>query len=111
MKEQEFEHVKEHTTKCFSHLVRNCSFTGLITVASAQHHERFDGLGYPKGLGREDIHEFSRIIRLTDTFDAWTSDRPHRRLHPIEKAIEFIRTNENQIFDTVVVEPFIEIFS
>jgi len=111
LEEKEYEHIKEHTTKGFSHLVRNCSFDGLTTVASVQHHERHDGLGYPKSLGGNDIHEFSRIVSLTDTFDAWTSDRPHRRLNSIENAVEFVRSNENKLFDPLVVNRFVEVFS
>ena len=108
--QEEFEQVKEHTTKGFTHLLRNSSFDGLTTVASVQHHERYDGLGYPKSLGGQDIHEFSRIISLTDAFDAWTSDRPHRRLHSVQNAIEFIRANESQIFDPALVNNFVELF-
>lgn len=111
LEESEFEKVKEHTTKGFTHLVRHCSFDGLTTVASVQHHERYDGLGYPKSLGGDDIHEFSRIISLTDTFDAWTSDRPHRRLHSIDNAIDFIRTNESTLFDPKFAQSFVEVFS
>jgi len=106
----EFEKVKSHTTKGFSHLVRNCFFDGMATVASVQHHECFDGSGYPKNLSGSDIHEFSRIITLADFFDAWTSDRPHRRLNPIENAVEYIRCNENKIFDPTLVKAFMTIF-
>ena len=108
---EEYEHVKEHTTKGFSHLIRTCDFDGLTTGASDQHHERYDGMCYPKSLGGTDIHEFSRIISLTDTFDAWTSDRPHRRLHSVENAIQFIQKSGNELFDPEMVEYFIEVFS
>ncbi len=108
LKTDEFEKVKEHTTKGFSHLVRNCSFEGLTTVASVQHHERFDGGGYPKALNGESIHEYSRIITLSDFFDAWTSDRPHRRLNTVEDAMEFINANKKKIFDPQMVQYFAE---
>lgn len=106
----EFEQVKRHTVEGFSHLVHNCSFDGLATVATVQHHERFDGNGYPKKLTGAEIHEFSRIITLADFFDAWTSDRPHRRLNSITNAVEYIRCNENKIFDPKLAEQFRTIF-
>jgi HD-GYP domain-containing protein (c-di-GMP phosphodiesterase class II) len=106
----EFDHVKEHTIKGFSHLVRNCSFDGLSTIASVQHHERFDGAGYPNNLQAERIHEYSRIISVTDSFDAWTSDRPHRRMQSIESALEFLRSNQAKMFDPDVVDRFLTIF-
>jgi HD-GYP domain-containing protein (c-di-GMP phosphodiesterase class II) len=106
----EFEIVKEHTVKGFTHLVRNCSFDGLSTIASVQHHERFDGKGYPNSIDGEKIHEFARIIAVTDAFDAWTSDRPHRRMNSVEEAIAFLKAHDGDIFDPQVVKSFIEIF-
>ncbi|MFQ5649074.1 MAG: HD-GYP domain-containing protein [bacterium] len=110
LEDKEFEKVKEHTTKGFTHLVRNCFFDGISSVASVQHHERFDGCGYPNKLQGDAIHEYSRIITVTDFFDAWTSDRPHRRLNSIENALEFLRSNEDKMFDGKLVRSFVEVF-
>ncbi len=108
--EDEIEQIREHTTKGFAHLVHHCAFDGITTVASVQHHERFDGLGYPKALQGQSIHEFSRIIALADFFDAWTSDRPHRRMHSVENAMDFIQDNQSKIFDPAIAQHFLEIF-
>ncbi|MFQ5750512.1 MAG: HD-GYP domain-containing protein [bacterium] len=110
IEDAEFETIKAHTTKGFHHLFRKCSFDGLSALATVQHHERFDGTGYPKELSGKDIHEYSRIISLTDFFDAWTSDRPHRRLHTIDEAIEFIKNNEGKIFDPILAHTFVRLF-
>jgi len=109
LNEKELAHIREHTKNGFSHLVKNCSFDGLTIVASAQHHERFDGDGYPKKLVGNDIDEFSRIVTLTDAFDAWTSDRPHRRLQSAQTAMTFIQKNQNKIFDPTIAQTFMEI--
>ncbi|MFQ5677487.1 MAG: HD-GYP domain-containing protein [bacterium] len=109
LEKEEFEVVKEHTVVGFRHLVGHCSFDGLSSVASVQHHERYDGMGYPRKIEGEAIHEYSRIITLLDFFDAWTSDRPHRRLHSIEKAVEQIKNDEGA-FDPAIVEAFLELF-
>lgn len=108
--DDEFEKIKEHTTMGFTHLVRNCYFDGISTVASVQHHERFDGGGYPNSIEGDEIHEYSRIITVADFFDAWTSDRPHRRLNTIDNAMEFLRNNEDKIFDSNIVRNFVEVF-
>lgn len=110
LNDKEFEHVKEHTTLGFSHLVRNSLFDGVSTVATVQHHERVDGQGYPNRLQGEAIHEYSRIISVSDFFDALTSDRPHRRLLAIEDALELIKQHETSIFDAEVARSFIEVF-
>ena len=106
----ELEKVREHTTMGFRHLIGPCSFDGLSSVASVQHHERFDGSGYPRKIEGEDIHEYSRIITLIDFFDAWTSDRPHRRLNSIDKTLDFIESDEGKVFDPKMVEAFLDIF-
>ena len=106
LEEREFEKIKEHTIKGFEHLVRNCSFDGLATIASVQHHERYDGKGYPKNLAGDLIHEFSRIITLTDFFDALTSDRPHRRMNSVADAVKYIKEKESTTFDPDLVKIF-----
>ncbi len=108
---EEFEQVKQHTTKGFTHLVHNCAFDGITTVASVQHHERFDGTGYPKRLHGNSIHEFSRIITLTDFFDAWTSDRPHRRMHSLSDAVAYIQEEQGSIFDPALAQSFTRLFT
>lgn len=110
LEEIELEKVREHTTIGFRHLIGPCSFDGLSSVASVQHHERFDGSGYPRKIEGDDIHEYSRIITLIDFFDAWTSDRPHRRLHSIEETLRYIENDAGKAFDPKVIEAFLDIF-
>jgi ribonuclease P protein subunit RPR2 len=55
------------------------------------HHERWDGSGYPIGLGSEDIPIGARLFAVADAFDAMTTDRPYRRALTIEDAIEELR--------------------
>ncbi len=110
LEEIEQEKVREHTTKGFRHLIGPCSFDGLSSVASVQHHERFDGSGYPRKIGGDDIHEYSRIITLIDFYDASTSDRPHRRLHSIDQTLDFIESDEGKAFDPKIVDVFLDIF-
>lgn len=68
------------------------------------HHERWDGRGYPDGLGGEEIPFGSRVIFVADAFDALTSDRPYRRGKARDEAVAIIRENAGAQFDEVVVQ-------
>ncbi|HVN71514.1 MAG TPA: HD-GYP domain-containing protein, partial [Desulfomonilia bacterium] len=71
------------------------------------HHERFDGKGYPSGLGGKEIPLLSRIIALADSYDAMTSDRPYRNGLPIDRAIEEIVRCTGTQFDPELATMFI----
>jgi HD-GYP domain-containing protein (c-di-GMP phosphodiesterase class II) len=67
-------------------LSRIVAFAGLAAIAGA-HHERLDGKGYPRGLKGDEIALETRIITVSDIFDALTADRPYRAAMPISKAV------------------------
>jgi response regulator RpfG family c-di-GMP phosphodiesterase len=71
------------------------------------HHERYDGKGYPSGIGGEEIPLLSRIITLADSYDAMTSDRPYRNGLPMDKAIEEIVRCMGSQFDPELAKLFI----
>ncbi|MDQ7844492.1 MAG: HD domain-containing phosphohydrolase [Armatimonadota bacterium] len=74
-----------------------------------QHHEWFDGSGYPEGLKGEAISLHARVLAVADTYDALVSSRPYRRgLHP-EQAVEVIRKGAGTQFDPRVVEAFLQV--
>jgi response regulator RpfG family c-di-GMP phosphodiesterase len=72
------------------------------------HHERYDGKGYPSGIGGEEIPFLSRIIALADAYDAMTTDRPYRNGLPVDKAIEEITRCMGGQFDPELAKLFIE---
>jgi len=71
------------------------------------HHERYDGKGYPAGIGGGEIPLLSRIITLADSYDAMTTDRPYRNGLPIDKAIEEIIRCIGSQFDPELANMFI----
>ena len=75
------------------------------------HHERFDGSGYPNGLGGEEIPLFARIIAVADVYSALTADRPYRSAYQVSEAIEYIMGNADRQFDAIVVAAFLKIIS
>jgi putative two-component system response regulator len=70
------------------------------------HHERFDGTGYPRGLGGEEIPVVGRIAAVADVFDALTRDRPYRRAMPIASATEVMLDGRGSHFDPEMLDPF-----
>ena len=92
------------------HLGRNCFIKGLITIVCLQHHERCDGSGYLKGMTGSEIHEYSKIVGIADFFDAYTSDRPWRRLHTIAEGITYLKEQSGRLFDERLVKHFLRFY-
>jgi HD-GYP domain-containing protein (c-di-GMP phosphodiesterase class II) len=78
-----------------------------ISEAILYHHERFDGTGYPFGLAGEAIPILSRIVLVSDAFDAMTSKRAYQPALPVDFAVHEITKNAGTQFDPAVVEIFI----
>jgi putative two-component system response regulator len=72
------------------------------------HHERWDGDGYPTGLGGAEIPLGARVLAVVDAFDAMISDRPYRRALPAEAAVEEVDRCAGSQFDPVVARVFVE---
>jgi putative two-component system response regulator len=70
------------------------------------HHERFDGSGYPHGLGGNDIPVSARIVALADVYDALTSKRPYKTALPHERARQYILDQRARQFDPAIVDCF-----
>jgi HD-GYP domain-containing protein (c-di-GMP phosphodiesterase class II) len=76
-----------------------------------QHHERLDGTGYPNGLEGDDICIAARILAVADVYDALVSERPYRAPWNHRRAMDFICERRKRLFDTNVVEAFLEIMT
>jgi len=82
------------------------AFADIMPIVT-DHHERFDGKGYPNGLAGEEIHINARILAVADTYDAMTSDRPYRKGRDVEAAVAEIWNEAGSQFDPKVVEAFL----
>ncbi len=78
----------------------------LAAKIALEHHEKWDGSGYPKGLKGEEISIEARITTVSDVFDALTSERPYKRAWPVEDAIKYIEDQKGISFDPQIVEKF-----
>ncbi|MFP4054014.1 MAG: HD-GYP domain-containing protein [Phycisphaerae bacterium] len=84
--------------------------TDLITLArevAMSHHERWDGLGYPRGLGGEDIPLPARLVAIVDVFDALLAKRCYKEAYSLEKALDIITREKGKHFDPEVTEAFL----
>ncbi|MBI4743947.1 MAG: HD domain-containing protein [Actinobacteria bacterium] len=73
------------------------------------HHERFNGLGYPAGLGGKRIPLGARILAIADAFEAITTDRPYRKARTMVEAIDELKKHSGTQFDPLLVEAFIKV--
>jgi putative nucleotidyltransferase with HDIG domain len=73
------------------------------------HHERFDGTGYPQGLGGDEIPLAARIFSVVDAFDAMSTDRPYRRALTLDRAVAELIGGSGTQFDPGVVGSFLKI--
>ncbi|ROH92048.1 DUF3369 domain-containing protein [Stagnimonas aquatica] len=73
-------------------------------IIAAQHHERWDGQGYPGGLRGEDIHLYGRISALADVFDALGSERCYKSAWPLEDILALVREQRGRQFDPRLVD-------
>lgn len=80
--------------------------SGLTRDVVAFHHERWDGRGYPWGLGGENIPLAARIFALADAFDAMTSTRVHAHALPTEIALQRLDELAGSRLDPALVQPF-----
>jgi len=71
------------------------------------HHERWDGEGYPDGLKGLDIPFGARVIAVADSFDAMTSDRPYRAGMPTDKAVQILREGRGQQWEPMIIDAFL----
>ncbi|HZP97036.1 MAG TPA: HD domain-containing phosphohydrolase [Candidatus Limnocylindria bacterium] len=104
--EAELAYMKAHAEKTgefLAHLVFPHDMREVPLIA-AQHHERMDGKGYPKGLGADRIHIGARIVAAADVFDALTAPRYYKPAYPLEKTLEIMDGMAGDHLDPRVME-------
>lgn len=74
------------------------------SIVAYEHHERWDGLGYPRKIGGTDIHIYGRITAVADVFDALGSDRCYKKAWTLERILEFFKAESGKQFDPRLTE-------
>lgn len=80
-----------------------------VRTTVLQHHERYDGKGYPYGIAGEEILLKARVLAVIDAFDAMLAARPYRNALPFSKAVEEIKACAGTQFDPFIVKAFVEL--
>ena len=78
------------------------------SIISHEHHEKWDGSGYPRALKGEEIHVYGRITALADVFDALKCKRVYKEPWPMEDILEYIKAQRGEHFDPALVDLFFE---
>ncbi len=107
---EEFEIMKQHTligAKILGGSDVDYLKTGAIIALN--HHEKFDGSGYPNGLKGKEIPIEGRVVAIADVFDALTSRRPYKEPFPIDKSLKIILDSRGTHFDPDVVDAFFSV--
>ena len=107
--EAEFEIMKTHTTKAHRILkISNRKVINAADIIATQHHEKWNGSGYPYGLKREEIHIYGRIVAIADVLDALTHKRIYKEAWSIDKAFSYIADRKGTQFDPELVDILVE---
>ncbi len=104
----EFEKIKEHPRAGARILEPIGTYEKVIPIV-LQHHERFDGSGYPFGLAGAEIDFGARILAVADVYDSLFNDRPYRAGWSQPEVIKYIRDQAGIQFDPAVVQAFLEV--
>jgi len=100
--------MQKHTQIAYDFFKDHTDFSVTEILPALEHHERVDGNGYPMGKKGDEIHLFSKIIAITDTYDSLTSDRPFRKAYPQCEAIELIMGSAGRAYDFEITNIFVK---
>lgn len=104
---EEFEEIKKHSRLGYDLLLPFKNMNLLSRHISYQHHERYDGSGYPRGLEGDSIIEYARIVAIVDCYDAMTSDRVYRTAMMPADAIKEIAHKSKDQYDPKIIKIFL----
>jgi response regulator RpfG family c-di-GMP phosphodiesterase len=104
---EEFEVMKTHAQLGYEMLKHSQKpILQAAAIVSKEHHEKYNGKGYPLGLIGEEIHIFARITAVADVFDALGSDRVYKKAWEDEKIFELFRSERGEHFDPKIIDLF-----
>lgn len=104
----EFELVKRHVANSLRLMVGQPGVTPLVFDVIANHHERIDGSGYPRGLNHERLTLYAEVAGLVDTYCAMTRDRVYSAALPTQKALESIIRLRGTVFRDTLVDQLVQ---
>lgn len=106
--EAELEEYHQHPFYALEILKEHPTISMDVVNACFQHHERWDGSGYPMGLEGEVISEYAQIISIADVYDRLTAGTPYRRPTPVYYVVAILNKAAGQYFNPTLVQKFTE---
>jgi len=107
--EEEFAEMRKHSRRGFDFLKERGAYNPTVWSVAHQHHEAYDGSGYPNHRQGSDIHLYSRIAAIADVFDALTSDRPYKSGWAFHKVLNLFNNGMRTKFDPKALSTFIDL--
>ncbi len=109
LSEEEFEVMKTHAVLGYDMLKSSHKpILQAAAIVAHEHHECFDGSGYPRGLKGEDIHIYGRITAVADVFDALSSKRVYKKAWPLAEVMVYFDQESGHCFDPVLVKLLVD---
>ncbi len=110
--EEEFLHMQTHTTNAYNLLKSSPrKLFKAAAIIAHEHHEKWNGKGYPRGISGTNIHIYGRIVALADVFDALTHVRCYKDAWTAEEALEYIKDHDGTQFDPELIQIFVRHFA
>lgn len=107
LSQDQWEELKKHPQESADIVSQIKGFEKVVPIV-LQHHEKYDGTGYPKGLKGNEINYLARILTVVDSFDAMTNQRPYQKTKIFEEAFEEMERCKGTHFDPIIADKFIE---
>ena len=102
----EWQHMREHPVKGYD-IAMNIAMLHPIMPAVRNHHERWDGSGYPDKMIGEDIPLVARIVAIADAYDAMATDRPYKKALPLDECEAVLRKTAGKMYDPELIDVFV----
>jgi len=107
--DEEFEIIKKHAEYGYNMINKsNRPLLKAAAIIAYEHHEKFDGTGYPRGLKEYEIHIYGRVVALADVFDALSTKRCYKDAWSDDKIIELLKRERGKHFDPKLVDIMLE---
>ena len=108
LSDEEYQRLKRHPVESCAAVSACMSLSGHVLKGIAEHHERFDGSGYPRGLKGPEHCFMGRILAIADVFDALTQDRPYKQRILPDKAMSVVFAQRGRDFEPALAERFVK---
>lgn len=106
--ESEIAQIKTHPKTGYDLINQSRNLSEGSAEVAFQHHERYNGSGYPRKLTGLQIHEYARIAAAADVFDAMTTEKPYRPAKSVGDTLEYIKSQKGAEFDPLVVDALVK---